>query len=456
MKIFDSKLQGLAEFVPLQPGKVAMYVCGPTVQSAPHVGHLRSAVAFDIVARWLRIGHGYDVTLVRNVTDIDDKILVNAAEQQRDWRELATEVEAGFNVVYNSLGAEVSQSPRATDYIPQIIEFIQRLIERGHSYRAENGSANVFFDTESFAEYGELTNQKLENLEGEAIGGGRRASHDFALWKEAKTGEPETASWDSPWGRGRPGWHIECSAMTLGALGESFDIHGGGLDLRFPHHENELAQSRAAGYEFAKHWMHNGLVTVSGTKMSKSLGNGVSVEELFAKGSPAAARYWLTSAHYRSPLDYSASSLADAVSAVGRITNFARRASEITSAGEIALPREFIEAMDSDFNVPVALGVLHDTVRVGNTALDSGDSNAVGRALSEVVRMAGALGLDLTSNEKVATAETIELIEGLIAKRNRARTDKDYALSDLVRAELTAMGVTIEDQADQTVWMWSN
>ena len=456
MKIFDSKLQGLAEFVPLERGKVAIYVCGPTVQSAPHIGHLRSAVAFDIVARWLRIGHGYDVTLVRNVTDIDDKILVNAAEQKKDWRELASEVEAGFNAVYDSLGASVSQSPHATEHINDMISLIERLIERGHAYQAENGTANVFFDTASHPGYGELTNQKLENLEGEAIGGGRRAPHDFALWKSAKAGEPESAAWDSPWGKGRPGWHIECSAMTLSALGESFDIHGGGLDLRFPHHENELAQSRAAGYEFAKHWMHNGLVTVSGTKMSKSLGNGVSVEELFAQGSPAAVRYWLASAHYRSPLDYSPNSMSEAVTALFRITNFARRASEIASAADIKLPTEFVEAMDSDFNVPVALGVLHDTVRVGNTALDSGDNTTVSRALSEVVRMADALGLDLSSNEKVATAETIELIEGLIAKRNRARTDKDYALADLVRAELTAMGVTIEDQADQTVWMWSN
>lgn len=455
MKIFDSKLQGLADFVPLQPGKVAMYVCGPTVQSAPHVGHLRSAVAFDIVARWLRLGHGYEVTLVRNVTDIDDKILVNAAEQKKDWRELATEVEAGFNVVYDSLGANVSLSPHATEHIDGMILLIERLIERGHAYAAGNGTANVFFDTESLGTYGELTNQKLENLEGEAIGGGRRAAHDFALWKSAKPGEPETASWESPWGRGRPGWHIECSAMTLSELGETFDIHGGGLDLRFPHHENELAQSRAAGYEFAKHWMHNGLVTVSGTKMSKSLGNGVSVEELFAQGSPAAVRYWLVSAHYRSPLDYSPNAMAEAVSALSRITNFARRASEITSPGEIELPSEFVEAMDSDFNVPVALGVLHDTVRAGNTALDSADTEAVTRALGAVVRMMDVLGLDLTSNQKVATAETIELIEGLIAKRNQARADKDYALADLVRAELTAMGVTIEDQADQTVWIWS-
>ena len=456
MKLFDSKQQALVDFVPLTPGKVGIYVCGPTVQSAPHVGHLRSAVAFDIVARWLRIGHGYDVKLVRNVTDIDDKILVNASAQGRDWRELAVEVEAGFNEVYDSLGAGVEFRPHATEHIAGMIEVIKRLIERGHAYRAENGSANVFFDTASHPAYGELTNQKLENMEGEAIGGGRRAAHDFALWKSAKPGEPATAAWDSPWGKGRPGWHIECSAMTLSTLGETFDIHGGGLDLRFPHHENELAQSRAAGFEFAKHWMHNGLVTVSGQKMSKSLGNGVSVEELFEQGNPAAVRYWLASAQYRSSLDYSKTSLAEAVSAVGRIANFVRRASEVASPSPIDFPVEFVDAMDSDFNVPAALAVLHDTVRVGNSALDAEDKDAAAEALSSVVRMCEVLGLDLTSNEKVATAETIELIENLIAKRNQARADKDYAQADLVRAELTAMGITIEDQAGKTVWMWSN
>jgi cysteinyl-tRNA synthetase len=456
VKLFDSKQQAFVDFVPLNPGKVGIYVCGPTVQSAPHVGHLRSAVAFDIVARWLRIGHGYDVKLVRNITDIDDKILVNATSLGKDWRELAVEVEAGFNEVYESLSAGVTNSPHATEHIGGMIQVIERLIERGHAYQSDNGSANVFFDTASHPTYGELTNQKLENMEGEAIGGGRRAAHDFALWKSAKPGEPETASWDSPWGKGRPGWHIECSAMTLAELGEAFDIHGGGLDLRFPHHENELAQSRAAGFDFANHWMHNGLVTVAGQKMSKSLGNGVSVDELFALGNPAAVRYWLASAHYRSSLDYSPTSLAEAVSALGRISNFVRRASEVAEISFTELPREFVEAMDLDFSVPLALGVLHDTVRVGNSSLDAGDKDSVATALSAVVRMADVLGLDLTSNEKVATAETIELIENLIAKRNQARADKDYAQADLVRAELSAMGVTIEDQAGKTVWMWSN
>jgi cysteinyl-tRNA synthetase len=455
MKLFDSRSQALVDFVPINPERVELYVCGPTVQSAPHVGHLRSAVAFDIIANWLRLGHGYNVRLVRNVTDIDDKVLANAKELHRDWRELAIEVEAGFNQVYESLGATADSTPHATEHIPQIIDFIQNLITRGHAYQAP-GTANVFFDTASFEAYGELTRQKLENMEGEAIGGGRRAAHDFALWKEHKPGEPDSAAWDSPWGRGRPGWHIECSAMTLSDLGESFDIHGGGLDLRFPHHENELAQSRAAGYEFAKYWMHNGLVTVSGQKMSKSLGNGVSVEELFSLGNAAALRYWLASAQYRSSLDYSPTSLAEAVAALGRITNFVRRAKEVSPITDVELPTGFCEAMDSDFNVPAALAVLHDTVRLGNSALDAGETEPAAKALAEVVRMSEILGIDLGGNEKVATAETVLEIENLIAKRNQARADKDYALADLVRAELASLGVTIEDQAGKTVWMWSN
>ena len=456
MKLFDSKEQALVDFEPINPGSVGIYVCGPTVQSAPHVGHLRSAVAFDIVARWLRIGHGYEVKLVRNVTDIDDKILVNAQKLGKDWRELAVEVEAGFNQVYEAISSGVQNAPHATQHIDGMIRVIETLIQKGHAYQAGDGSANVFFDTASYQAYGELTRQKLENMEGEAIGGGRRAAHDFALWKAAKPGEPTSASWDSPWGKGRPGWHIECSAMTLSELGEAFDIHGGGLDLRFPHHENELAQSRAAGFGFAKHWMHNGLVTVSGQKMSKSLGNGVSVEELFELGTPVAIRYWLASAQYRSSLDYSPNSIAEAVSAVNRITNFVRRAQEVTEASEVSLPSEFVAAMDLDFNVPAALAVLHDSVRAGNSALDANDKDAVSEALGAIVRMCEVLGIDLNGNEKVATAETIELIEGLIAKRNQARAEKEYALADLVRAELLAMGVTIEDQAGKTVWMWSN
>ena len=437
LRIYDSKTAGLRDFTPIVAGKVGMYVCGPTVQSAPHVGHLRSAVAFDIIANWLRAGHGYEVKLVRNVTDIDDKILVNAAEQGRDWRQLAVEVEAIFNSVYDSIGAGVEHAPHATAHIGGMIAIIERLIAAGHAYQAA-GSANVFFDTASWPNYGELTRQKLENMEGEAIGGGRRAAHDFALWKAAKTSEPETAAWDSPWGRGRPGWHIECSAMTLAELGENFDIHGGGLDLRFPHHENELAQSAAAGYAFANYWMHNGLVTVNGQKMSKSLGNGVSVAEFFEQGSPQAVRYWLGSAQYRSTLDYSTSAIAEAEAAVSRITNFMAR--NQSSPGSV--PAEFAEAMDADFNVPAALAVLHDRVRAGN----SGDASAA----AEVWAMAEVLGIKPASAS--VDGELAAKVEALIEERKSARANRDFARSDAIRDELNLLGVTIEDTANGTTW----
>ena len=307
MKLFDSKAGALVDFVPLTPGEVGIYVCGPTVQSAPHVGHLRSAVAFDIIARWLRIGHGYDVKLVRNVTDIDDKILVNAEKLGKDWRELAVEVEAGFNEVYESIGAGVENAPHATAHIAGMIEVIERLIEKGHAYQAENGSANVFFDTASHASYGELTRQKLENMEGEAIGGGRRAAHDFALWKAAKPGEPETASWDSPWGKGRPGWHIECTAIALEYLDPSdleetlIDVQGGGSDLIFPHHEMCAAQAHVmTGKELAHSYVHTGMIGLDGEKMSKSKGNLVFVSRLVASGvDPMAIRWALMSDHYK-------------------------------------------------------------------------------------------------------------------------------------------------------------
>ena len=437
LSIYDSMSASVRAFEPLTPGKVGIYVCGPTVQSAPHVGHLRSAVAFDIIANWLRIGHAYDVKLVRNVTDIDDKILVNAKEQGKDWRELAVEVEAIFNSVYDSIGAGVSHRPHATEHIGGMISIIETLIARGHAYQAAD-SANVFFDTASWAGYGELTRQKLENMEGEAIGGGRRAAHDFALWKAPKAGEPETAAWDSPWGLGRPGWHIECSAMTFAEFGEAFDIHGGGLDLRFPHHENEMAQSRAAGYSFANYWMHNGLVTVSGQKMSKSLGSGVSVEEFFEQGTPSAVRYWLGSAHYRSTLDYSPSAIADAEAAVSRVRNFLSR--NKVSPG--AIPAAFAEAMDADFNVPAALGVLHDAVRAGN----SGDESVA----ASVAAMAAVLGIEAQVAE--VNEELAAKVEGLLEQRSAARANKDFTRSDQIREELNQLGVTIEDTANGTTW----
>lgn len=455
LSIFDSKSQQLRTFEPIQPGCANLYVCGPTVQSAPHVGHLRSAVAFDIVASWMRFGHGLKVTLVRNVTDIDDKILVNAAAQGVDWQELAVSVEAGFNRVYGDLSALADLTPHATDHIIDMVALIERLISRGHAYQAADGSANVFFDSASWADYGELTNQDIESMEGEdAATHGRRRATDFALWKAAKVDEPDTAAWSSPWGLGRPGWHIECSAMTRSVLGEHFDIHGGGLDLRFPHHENELAQSRAAGFEFANYWMHNGLVTVAGQKMSKSLGNGVSVEQLFQQGNSAAVRYWLASAHYRSTLDYSPSAIAESASAISRIQNFLKRLSSLGEVGDDAfraadLPSAFVAAMDADFNVPAALAVLHDAVRQGNTKLDSNqDAAPEARA---VAAMLHALNLNLATQAEVEDALTAR-VEELIARRTEARANRDFALADQIRQEIADLGVTIEDTPTKTTW----
>lgn len=481
LQIFDSKAQALRAFAPLEAGRVAIYVCGPTVQSAPHVGHLRSAVAFDIIKNWLTFGHSLSVKFVRNVTDIDDKILAIAKDQSRDWRELAESVNQEFENAYSALGIATTapeiQTPKATEFIAQMITLIELLIQRGHAYAATDGSANVFFDTASWPSYGELTNQKIENLEGEQDGShGRKSPTDFALWKAHKSDEPDTASWQSPWGAGRPGWHIECSAMTHALLGESFDIHGGGLDLRFPHHENELAQSRAAGFDFANFWMHNGLVTIAGQKMSKSLGNGISADSLLASASASAVRYWLGSAHYRSTLDYSTTALAEAESALNRIKNFVRRASDVQTAngqtsGGVSGDRDaaeptyasaFIDAMDADFNVPAALAALHDAVRAGNSALDDADTAAAASAAAQVTAMARVLGFEVALGDAAsagadrADEATVAKIDALVLARRQARADKDFALADSIRVELSELGVVLEDQADKTTWMWSN
>jgi len=450
LELFDSKEQRLREFISLTPGHVGMYVCGPTVQSEPHLGHLRSALVYDVLRRWL-IASGFTVTLVRNVTDIDDKVLVNAGS--RDWQEFAKEVEKTFDSAYQNLGIlEPTHKPHATEHIEDMIHLTQKLIELGHAYQAEDGSANVFFDTKSWSNYGELTNQKLENMEGETEASfGRRSPHDFALFKAHKSDEPETAAWETPWGLARPGWHIECSAMAKHFLGESFDIHGGGLDLRFPHHENELAQSRAAGDRFANFWLHNALITISGNKMSKSLGNGVSIAELTQQGSWSAIRYWLVSANYRSNLDYSPASIVEAQSALDRITGFVHRSGIDIKPDNSKLPEEFVTAMNSDLNVPAALAVLHDQVRLGNLAIDE-KSATVRDHVQAVVSMLSVLGLEMALEAVEVSPELAQKIETLIAKRNQAKADKDFATADSIREELVAMGVTIKDLPDKTIW----
>ena len=456
LELFDSKSQELRVFTPLTTGHVEMYVCGPTVQSAPHLGHLRSALVYDILKRWLEASE-YTVTLVRNVTDIDDKVLVNAGD--RDWREFAKEVEATFDDAYQKLGIqEPTHKPHATEHIDDMIAFVEKLIKLGHAYQAEDGSANVFFDTASWSSYGELTHQKLENMEGETDAShGRKSPNDFALFKAHKPEEPATAAWETPWGLARPGWHIECSAMSKHFLSESFDIHGGGLDLRFPHHENELAQSRAAGDNFANFWLHNALVTINGNKMSKSLGNGISVEDLTKAGSWGAIRYWLLSAQYRSNLDYSESSIRDAQAALDRITGFLKRTTD-TKQLHIdmrSLPTEFKEAMDSDLNVPGALAVIHERVRAGNTAFDSNDEAKLSDCVEQVKAMVYVLGLTFAYQEPLISEELSKQVEDLIQQRQAAKMAKDFARADQIRLELEELGVTLKDMKDVTMWSFN-
>jgi cysteinyl-tRNA synthetase len=466
VRLYDSRAQALRDLVPLVPGRIGMYVCGPTVQSSPHIGHLRSALAYDLWRRWLTY-RGFDVTFVRNVTDIDDKILANATGHE-EWWALAYRVELEFTAGYRALGIlPPTYEPRATAYIPQMHELIATLIERGHAYVADDGSGDVYFDVKTWPSYGELTRQSIDDMaeSPDAPTRGKRDPRDFALWKGAKEHEPASAAWDSPWGPGRPGWHIECSAMSKRYLGAAFDIHGGGLDLRFPHHENELAQSTAAGDDFATYWVHNGLVRVEGQKMSKSLGNSIYASEFLANARPVVVRYYLASAHYRSSIDVHAGALVEAESAFARIEGFldrAARAIEETPAAEqtgaVAVPEAFGAAMDDDLGVPEALGVLHEAVRAGNAALDAGDVERAAVLRSEVLAMLGVLGLDPAAPEWGAaasgTADAVldSLVERLLAEREAARSSRDFATADRIRDTLAAAGVRLEDGATTTRW----
>ena len=474
--LYDSKTQTQRQFAPLTAGKVGIYLCGPTVQSEPHVGHLRSALVYDQLRRWLTV-KGLEVTLVRNVTDIDDKVLTNAVDRGLDWWALAYQMELVFNEAYRALRiAPPTYEPRATGSIPEMLALIERLIAAGYAYQATDGSANVYFAASKWAAYGELTNQKLDDLadatEGE--GTGKLDARDFTLWKATKAGEPATAAWDSRFGKGRPGWHIECSAMSTKYLGGAFDIHGGGLDLRFPHHENELAQSRAAGDQFANFWLHNGLVNVAGQKMSKSLGNSVYAADLLAAGSPLAVRFWLGSANYRSTLDYSETSITEAQANVDRISTFLDRGYRAVGEGSdwfaVAatplqhlaqfLPAAFVAAMDEDLNIPVALATIFDSVRAGNAAIDAGDSAAVKQHIQQVRAMLSVLGIDPMASEwaTAATGNQAEhqaldaLIQSLLQQRQDARANKDFARADEIRNQLSAAGIVLSDSADATHW----
>ncbi|WP_221585877.1 cysteine--tRNA ligase [Microbacterium sp. G2-8] len=454
LRLYDTRAQALRDFTPLDEANVTMYVCGPTVQSGPHVGHLRGALAFDLLRRWLAHRFGR-VTFVRNVTDIDDKVLQNASADE-PWWALAYRIEREFSAAYDAVGnLPPTYEPRATASIAQMQELIESLIERGHAYAA---GGDVYFDVRSWSEYGSLTRQALDAMESddEADPRGKRDPHDFALWKAAKADEPASAVWQSPWGAGRPGWHIECSAMSRRYLGGEFDIHGGGLDLRFPHHENELAQSAAAGDPYARYWVHNGLVTVDGQKMSKSLGNVTLAHEVLARRSPRVVRYALAAAHYRSNLDISDRAFDEARSALDRIDGFRERAARVVTDARPTVPEAFGAAMDDDLGIPQALAVLHETVRAGNTALDAADEPGVRGTLSGVSGMMNVLGLDAFADDSAATSAADgalqTIVDTLIAQRQTARTEKDWATADRIRDLFTTAGVTLEDTADGTVW----
>ena len=467
LKLFDSKTQSLKDFVPLEKGKVGIYLCGPTVQSMPHLGHLRSALVYDQLVRWFQT-LGNDVTLIRNVTDIDDKVLDNAKAEERSWWGLAFECEQAFANAYRKINiATPTYEPRATGNIMEMIELIQLLIAKGHAYQVEN-SADVFFSASSWKSYGELTNQAKDDLiaDTEADSRGKKDPRDFALWKAHKDTEPLDASWDSPFGRGRPGWHIECSAMSVKYLGTAFDIHGGGLDLRFPHHENELAQSRAAGHDFAGYWLHNGLVNVAGAKMSKSAGNSILVSDVLTDANALALRYYLGSAHYRSVLDYNEGVIQEAEAAIERITSFLERAGRKLSdnkapkgpSGSTSLPKKFIEAMNDDLNMPSALAVLHETVRAGNSALDSDSMNEVAEAYLAVLGMLNVLNINpldaiwQTRGSAEAFSALDKLVQTMIEQRKLARDNKDFETSDRIRDQLKIAGITLEDEAGSTNW----
>ncbi|SKC39292.1 cysteine--tRNA ligase [Krasilnikoviella flava] len=468
LRLYDTATRDVRDFVPVTPGEVGIYLCGATVQASPHIGHLRPVIAFDVLRRWLERS-GLRVTLIRNVTDIEDKILAKAAAAGVEWWAHAATHERQFTRAYDALGVlPPTYEPRATGHVPDMAELMQRLVDRGHAYATSPG--DVWFDVRSWPAYGELTRQRLEDLnpepaDGDVAAAAKHDPHDFALWKAPKPGEPETASWDTPFGRGRPGWHLECSAMARRYLGDVFDIHGGGLDLRFPHHENEQAQSRAAGYGFAQRWMHCAWVTQQGVKMSKSLGNGLLVSELLAQAPAPVIRYALAAVQYRSMLEWSPDTLDEARTTWERLTGFVERATERVGgvpADEVAkaeLPAAFVESMDDDLNVPAALAVVHEHLRAGNSALASRDDAAARAELVALRGMLDVLGLDPLDPRWAAGADDSKArtaLESLVAAeldaRVAARAEKNWATSDAIRDRLAAAGVVVQDSADGARW----
>jgi cysteinyl-tRNA synthetase len=467
LRLYDTATREVREFVPLVPGRVGIYHCGLTVQGPPHVGHIRKEVVFDVLRRWLEHG-GYEVTLIANLTDIDDKILAKEREEGRPWWAIAYANERELHAAYSVLGClSPTYEPRATGHIPEMVELTGELIVNGHAYVAPDGSGDVYFDVRSWPAYGELSHQRLDDMAAatDADPRGKRDPRDFALWKGFKKAEePATAAWPAPWGLGRPGWHLECSAMAGKYLGDEFDIHGGGLDLRFPHHENELAQSRAAGRGFARTWMHNAMVNLAGEKMSKSVGDPLLVSEVVKRVRPIELRYYLVAAHYRSIIEFSFDALAETGAGFRRIEAFLTRAVEFGGQVEPAdqLPQDFAAAMDDDLATPAALAVVHDTVRAGNKALSDEAVAAVRTAAGSVRAMLAVLGLDpqfqpwvsrdAGSADASAPDVVARLVDALLLQRQDARERKDFDAADAIRAELGEAGVSIEDTPHGPRW----
>ncbi|MFY1696350.1 cysteine--tRNA ligase [Solwaraspora sp. WMMA2101] len=472
LRLYDTATRSVRDFVPRQPGEVSIYLCGLTVQSAPHIGHLRSGVNYDVLRRWLT-HRGLRVTFIRNITDIDDKVLEKAAAAGQPFWSIAYANELVLAAAYRSLNVlPPTYEPRATGHVPEMHQLIELLIERGHAYPAGDGSGDVYFDVASYADYGALSGQRLDAMQPaeDCVGRAKRDPRDFALWKGVKPDEPADASWPSPWGPGRPGWHIECSAMGWRYLGAEFDIHGGGLDLTFPHHENEIAQSKAAGLPFARYWVHHGLLNLGASKMSKSLGNVIDLGHVAELGvRPAELRYYLTAAHYRSRIDYSDDALRESATAYRRVEGFVQRAVErVGAVAATDVPAAFAAAMDDDLNTSAAFAVLHDEIRDGNNLLagagassdaDGGADDAVRASLGRVRAMVGVLGLDPLDPAWGDTAPRDELrgaVDALIAlaldQRAQARARRDWAAADAVRDQLKQAGIAVEDTPHGPRW----
>ena len=477
LKLYDTASRTVREFVPLVDGKVSIYHCGLTVQASPHLGHIRKEVNFDVLRRWLEHS-GYDVTVVANVTDIDDKILTKSAEEGVEWWAHAYHFERELHDAYASLGCKPpTYEPRATGHIPEMLELIAELIDKGHAYPAEDGSGDVYFDVKSWPRYGELSGQKVDEMEAatDADPRGKRDPRDFALWKGHKADEPATASWPSPWGRGRPGWHIECSAMAGKYLGSTFDIHGGGIDLRFPHHENELAQSAAAGHGFARYWMHNAWVTMAGEKMSKSLGNTAQVSEVTKTYNPRAVRFFLLAPHYRSTIEFSPAdegtrgSLTEAEKAIERIDSFIARFKDFLPEGVEAIGTDgareltaFSTAMNDDLGTPAATAALFEAIRAGNQAIADRDAEKAQLYAVVIDTMLNVFGIHPDAPEwagQQADDDLTPVVDGLVAalleQRAQARANKDWATADSIRDTLADAGLTITDTPAGPKWSLS-